>query len=97
MIDDPILFSGPDTWWEKIRNISVAAGDVFVRTIYPDSKHNLALYLFDEHNIPPLFYIVGNMQGVGLTEMTKDIFIDHLMEHHPDHLEWLLFHPEWLN
>lgn len=23
-------------------------------------------------------------------------FVGHLSEHHPDHLEWLLFHPEWL-
>jgi hypothetical protein len=26
----------------------------------------------------------------------KETFVAHLKEYHPEYLEWLLFHPEWL-
>lgn len=28
--------------------------------------------------------------------VTKELFFDHMMNHHTEHFEWLLFHPEWL-
>lgn len=37
-------------------------------------------------------YYVGGISK----QVSREQFIDYIMQNYPDHFEWLLFHPEWL-
>lgn len=36
-------------------------------------------------------YYVGDLSK----EVSREQFIDYIMQNYPDYFEWLLFHPEW--
>lgn len=40
---------------------------------------------------------VGDTYNIGGTNhISKEVFVEYVSEHYPDHFEWFLFHPEWL-
>lgn len=104
MIKDPILLPGDTPSWEAAEEFCLKTGERFIRTVYPflENGHslngaNLALYYFDIdcsmnfYIALPSFYIKGHSDYT-----TKEMFVDRMKELYPEHLEWLLFHQEWL-
>lgn len=92
MIDDPILLTGGETDWYSAK----ASNKRFVRTVFPDTKENLALYHFSETGADIFAIVEKHSYWIGNQQVTKETLLDLVMEKYPDHFEWLLFHPEWL-
>lgn len=100
MIEDPVRLT--NHWgWSEIINRNVQK---LIFTISVDGK-TLSLNFVVNANYPipdvrKVFSIItaGTWTpfNIGTRYVYKEEFIEYLKENYPEHLEWLLFHQEWL-
>ena len=101
MIEDPIRLTTHCSWSEVIdRNVQK-----LIFTISVDGK-TLSVNFVVNANYPipdvrKVFSItttagIRSPFNIGTRYVDKEEFMEYLKENYPDHLEWLLFHQEWL-
>jgi hypothetical protein len=100
MIEDPIRLTNYWSWSEIInRNVQK-----LIFTISVDGKtlslHFVANAAYPIPDVRKVFSIitVGHWTpfNIGTRYVNKEEFIEYLKENYPEHLEWVLFHQEWL-
>lgn len=99
MIADPPQIKHSDDWYRLIKGkigqtvfYKNARGDGIALGKILDNKYPISnsYDIFSINNRYKLTYCVLGAPA------TREEFLDFLGREHPDHLEWLLFHQEWL-
>lgn len=100
MIEDPIRLT--NFWdWSEIINRNVQK---LIFTISVDGKTLLLNFVvnadYPTPDVRKVFSITtaGGWTpfSIGTRYLHREEFVEYLKENYPEHLEWLLFHPEWL-
>jgi hypothetical protein len=103
MIDDPIILSGVTDWSTAVRSTAVGGIGKYLFSI-SGKDHHPCLFLSSinsDYRVCYLFsiHIGGDPKYRFKTDestTSKEGFIKILSEKYPEYLEWILFHPEWL-
>ena len=100
MIEDPIRLT--NHWgWSEIINRNVQK---LIFTISVDGKTlSLNFVVNADYPIPDVRKVLSIITtesrtrfNIGTRYVDKEEFTEYLNENYPEHLEWLLFHQEWL-
>ena len=101
MIEDPIRLNNRLGWYEVVNShvqklmfyISVdgksLSANFVVNANYPIPDVRKVFFITTADGFRSPF-------NIGTRYVDKEEFVEYLKENYPDHLEWLLFHQEWL-
>ena len=94
MIEDPITLYSPAHW-------RVLVKENFGKKIFSTSTDKTSLALSYSGNVIHSNFLIIKVNGINKYKfeekhVTKEQFISGMSESYPEHLEWLLFHSEWL-
>lgn len=103
MIDDPIRstkLSLHHAFDEITREVLLSQGETFFIVldrppylILADSNNGWAIW----GTCPAIGYrFFSDSPGSYATDVTCEEFMDHIRTNYPDHFDWFLFNPEWL-
>lgn len=100
MISDPIKFDYINTWHDLLQ----ANFQKLIFTISLNGKTlSLSFVVNANYPIPDVRKIFSicpsdkrNPFTIGTRYADREEFLEYLKENYPEHLEWLLFHQEWL-
>lgn len=100
MISDPIKFDHINTWHELLKaNIQ----KLMFYTSVSEKTLSLAFVVSANYPVPDVRKIFSicpsdkkNSFTIGNRYASREEFLEYLGREYPEHLEWLLFHQEWL-
>lgn len=98
---EPVEFETRDEIFRLEQNgiplfaISRRNSNLWIRCVglFPQDRRCYAIFMIWPIDNQFLRSINGRCISV---KNSREIFMDYLFEHYPDHAEWFLFHPEWL-
>lgn len=106
MVDDPIEMDGEQSAsYHAVmvanpdRDVFVIRGNTYLGYLHPDGAgrvftNAIRFCIIRSPNILTKYHIPTS--GIGIYSSPAE-FLDFVKTNHPDHFEWLLFHPEWLS
>lgn len=94
MIEDPITLYSPAHW-------RVLVKENLGKKIFSMSTDKTSLALSYSGNVIYNNFLIRKVNGINKYKLeekhvTKEQFISGISESYQEYLEWLLFHPEWL-
>lgn len=100
MIQDPIQFDYINTWHQLLK----ANVQRLIFTISVNRKTlSLGFVVNADYPIPTVKTIFSicpsDRRGaftIGTNKVDKEEFLEYMRKNHPEYLDWLLFHKEWL-
>lgn len=103
MISDPVIYDSYEALIavSKLGNYQPQFVSVMSSNSYWPQIGLSKLFYLNGIEFPGFTFVmimVGfiNTYYVNGSSVKRETFVDYLSEHHPDHFEWFLFHPEYL-